>query len=458
MKILFSFDTEDFIDPQSDDTLLDLCKTFSRHDLRACICLVTERARVLRERRRWDVLEALKSHEVNSHTAFHSVHPTCAEYTEPLDWREGVRENLLREGEALDLLKEICGVDTIRSAIKPGYSWSPQGIYAYRLLGVSCFGDGPFMTPLPGGRPVYYCGCLNTSYRYSIEGPIREGKVDQFLDEILDSGDELVVVYAHPTMLDHSEFWDAVNFKQGQNRPWGDWIIPKRRTPEVYRKTMRNLDRLLSRVKGKKSIEVITYEELADSVVDVPRELNGGQAVDLAKAAVKKKDETRLDRAYLSPAEVFGVLNWAMANDATVDERLVPVRFLLGPTEPPPAHDWRTPVGAELRIEDLRKTAQRLETGLRYNVPSIIKARDGLQLPPMAYLDVLARALAGKGKQDPIEVRDAPMYPETYERYGLDEISFKGAWSIIFPEGFDAPNIVRHARAQSWSIKRAPLS
>lgn len=454
-KILFTFDTEDFVDPISDDILLDLCRVFSKHRLRVCFCLVTERARVLRDRRRWDVLDALRDHEVDSHTAFHSVHPTVTEYTEPLNWREGVEENLLREGEALDLLKEICQLEQIWSAIKPGNSWAPQGIYAYRLLGIPTFGDGPLS--LPRGRPAYYCGTMVMQYQISMERPVLEDRVDDLLAAIRESEDnELLLLYAHPTMFGHSQFWDAVNFNHGRNQPWGDWIMPKRRSSEEYQQARRGMDEFLGKLK-REGFQFTTYEELVKAAPRTPSEIDGSLVEQLAEVTAGRVDEHRIGDVYLSPAEVFGVLNWAMAHDVAATEKRVPVRFLLGPIDPPLEEAWVGPVGAGVRVESLRKAAQSLERQLRYSVPATIQI-DEMRLSPMAYLDLLARSLVDGRKSGTITVRELPIYPATFERYGVKQIHFKGTWSIIFPEGFDAPNLVRQARAQSWSIKQVPIS
>jgi hypothetical protein len=453
-KILFTFDTEDFIDPLSDDTLLGLCQVFSKHGLRACFCLVTERAKVLRDRRRWDVLNVLKDHEVDSHTAFHSVHPTIAEYTEPLDWRDGVKENLLREGEALDLLKEICHIDRIWSAIKPGNSWAPQGIYAYRLLGIPTFGDGPLS--LPKGRPVYYCGSIVMQYQISMEEPVLEDRVDDLLAEIRKyEKNDLLLLYAHPTMLSHSQFWDAVNFAHGQNQPWGDWIMPKRRSTQEWEQAERGMDKFLGKIKSE-GYPFTTYEEIVKAAPPTPAEIDGSLTERLAEATAGRIDEYRVAEGYLSPAEVFGVLNWAMAHDVPETEKRVPVRFLLGPIDPPPKSKWASSIGASIRVESLRKAAQSLEPQLRYHVPAWIQV-DDVTLPPMAYLDLVARSLVDGRTSGTITVRELPTYPATFERYGVNDIDFKGTWSIIFPEGFDAPNLVRQAHAQSWSIKQVPV-
>ncbi len=80
MFVVFWFDCEDFIAPESDDTLKRLVEILSANNVRGVFKLVGEKLRTLEKRRGLDVIEALKHHEIGYHTDYHSVHPTVAEY------------------------------------------------------------------------------------------------------------------------------------------------------------------------------------------------------------------------------------------------------------------------------------------------------------------------------------------------------------------------------------------
>ena len=58
-RIVFSFDTEDFVSPHSDDMAKSLAETLARNGLRGSFCMVASRARALVERGRTDVLDEL---------------------------------------------------------------------------------------------------------------------------------------------------------------------------------------------------------------------------------------------------------------------------------------------------------------------------------------------------------------------------------------------------------------
>ena len=72
------------------DSLLRLAKLLTAKKIRGSFCMVGEKARVLRERGRTDVLKALEPHEIGFHSRDHSVHPTIAPRCEELGWTAGL--------------------------------------------------------------------------------------------------------------------------------------------------------------------------------------------------------------------------------------------------------------------------------------------------------------------------------------------------------------------------------
>ena len=75
MRIIVSFDTEDFTDPASNDVLLRLCQTLSERGVTACFGLVGEEARFIRDQGREDLIAALAAHEIGYHTDNHFLFP-----------------------------------------------------------------------------------------------------------------------------------------------------------------------------------------------------------------------------------------------------------------------------------------------------------------------------------------------------------------------------------------------
>src|SRR5579862_395079 len=71
--VVLWFDTEDYILPASDDAALKIAKFLSDEGIRATFKVVGEKARTLEKRKRTDVIDALKKHEIGYHSNFHSV-------------------------------------------------------------------------------------------------------------------------------------------------------------------------------------------------------------------------------------------------------------------------------------------------------------------------------------------------------------------------------------------------
>ncbi len=110
IDVFLSFDTEDPIHPEADDATLRLCRLLSDHGLRGCFFLVGEKARVLRERGRRDVLAALGEHEIDYHGNWWFEFPECAlAYGERLPWDEAVAYGTAIELPGLMDVAEICG-------------------------------------------------------------------------------------------------------------------------------------------------------------------------------------------------------------------------------------------------------------------------------------------------------------------------------------------------------------
>ena len=74
-EVIFSFDTEDYTNPGSDEAILRLAGALQAESIRASFNFVAALAEALVERDRYDILEALRFHEINYHSYRHSWHP-----------------------------------------------------------------------------------------------------------------------------------------------------------------------------------------------------------------------------------------------------------------------------------------------------------------------------------------------------------------------------------------------
>jgi hypothetical protein len=123
--VVLWFDTEDYLLPADDDAALHLANFLTDEGVKATFKVVGEKARTLEKRKRNDVIDALKKHEIGYHSNFHSVQPTPALYLSTLGWDEGVAEFDRREGPGRGDVERIFGAAPTCYG-QPGSSWGPQ--------------------------------------------------------------------------------------------------------------------------------------------------------------------------------------------------------------------------------------------------------------------------------------------------------------------------------------------
>ena len=79
-KVVFFFDTEDFIQPRSADAIRDMANVLESEGVKGHFAMVGYLGKKLVDWRRFDVIDALKNHHVGTQTLYHSLHPNITEY------------------------------------------------------------------------------------------------------------------------------------------------------------------------------------------------------------------------------------------------------------------------------------------------------------------------------------------------------------------------------------------
>src|ERR1051325_12027770 len=138
--VVLWFDTEDYIEPASDDAALRIASDLSAEGVRATFKVVGEKARVLEARGRRDVIQALSKHASGYHSNWHSVHPAPAEYLVRMGFLEGADEFERREAAGVTDVKRVFGAQPVCYG-QPGSSWGPQTNPALRRLGIPVYLD-----------------------------------------------------------------------------------------------------------------------------------------------------------------------------------------------------------------------------------------------------------------------------------------------------------------------------
>src|SRR5450755_1007899 len=152
------FDTEDYIEPTADDAALRIAHDLTELGVRAAFKVVGEKARVLEQRGRWDVIRALALHDIGYHSNFHSIPPAPSVYLLDLGYVEGAAEFGRRERPGALDVQRIFGVRPSCYG-QPGSSWAPQSNAALRRMGISVYLDEGSQVGL-NNQPFWYGGLL----------------------------------------------------------------------------------------------------------------------------------------------------------------------------------------------------------------------------------------------------------------------------------------------------------
>jgi len=468
MYVLLWFDTEDLLLEASDDAALRLATFCTREGVKANFKLVGEKVRLLVQRGRRDVIEALGKHEIGYHTEFHSVHPTPAQYTSTLGWDEGVAEFIRREGRGVKDLKRVFGSGPTWYG-QPGSSWCPQSFGALRAWDIPVYLDIGNHIGVEG-RPHYYCGILTIyDLRYSLR--VGLGRPEQVDDakrrfgearrNLLAEGGGVAHIFYHPCEFVHAQFWDGVNFRGGANPPREKWKVPPAKTPEQSRIAYENFESYIRWIKSTfDDVEFLTATDAARLYRDRARgrTFSGTEIREIASAVTPVQGregitfQRRGDYA-LAPSEVLALLTGALAKAPDAGENpaleVVLEDTPLGPTGIVP--EMSEPVETS-RSQFVRTTKDVWDSLRRQGrVPGTVWL-GSKGVPPEAYLGALAGVIAGGRRAETVEIRPAALTASKYVRQDSPRL-----WGWLFPEGFHAPHLMELAKLQAWTIKPAIL-
>jgi len=459
--VLLWFDTEDYILPAADDATLRLARFLTDRGIKATFKMVGEKARVLEQRGRRDVITALAWHEIGYHTDFHSMHPTPAEYLSNLGWDEGVAEFDRREWRGFEDVRRILGA-TPSCYGQPGSSWAPQAYGAMRKWGVGVYLDAGSHVNLDG-RPCFYCGTLNLLHlthtiRAELNKPsdleTAKKRFGAARDGLLAEGGGLVSVYYHPCEFVHREFWDSVNFARGANPPRVRWKLPGLRAPAAAETGFRNFEGFVKFMGTFPDVRFITASDAAALYPDRAR----GRRFDREeiREIAAGVGETIGFQAYgdyaLAASEVFSILNEFAVTG--LDSSVILKETPLGPTSSPPRAGAPFTVDRHQFARTVFDVADELRR--RGRLPSSVWL-GSRAVPPEAYLCTLARDILSRigGRPFSRRVRVKPARLGAAKCVAEDSPDLWG-WTV-FPRGFRAPAMMDLARRQAWTLKPAAL-
>lgn len=431
VKWIVWFDTEDFILPASDDAALRLARELEKLNVRATFKVVAEKARVLEQRGRWDVIQALARHDIGYHSENHSVPPTPSVYLSRMGMLEGAAEFVRREGPGNREVERIFGRRSSTYG-QPGNSWGPQSTIALRRMGIPTYVDEAGHIVM-GNQPFWYGGILHVTnlgpnaIRAELKRPERLpaalAAFDAAVSKLKQQGGGIVQTIYHPTEFVTTEFWDAVNFKHGRYTAPESYQLPKQRTATEVEEAFRTFLGFVRHVLAHPDVEVTSVDRLPTLYVEETPKLRlpvwreGIQFEQGLTAAEILTQLLGLGPVYVDGPERRGVTTYREGQvERTLWQRAVAdVRHFVESEKRLPAEVW---LGAEtLSLADFAMTL----------------ARDG-----------------GEG---PARIERGTLL---FERHIANDGRKEFNW-VIHPPGFDGSALLELGRLQAWTLKPARL-
>ena len=473
---LFWFDVEDYLTPESDDALKGLLEVFEACGVQATWKMVAEKARVLEQRGRSDVIRLLQRQDIGYHTDNHSQHPVLAQYLADAGWDDGVEEVIRRERHAYDDVTRLLGPSSTFG--QAGGSWAPQLYPFLREAGIPLFMDEASHIGCDG-EPFWYCGVLHvnrmegavtrTAFDEGDDG-LRKGtrRFDEIYQRHMADGGGLISIYYHPCEWATTAFWDGVNFGRGAMPPRHEWRPAPLRPAGDMEAGLAVFKRYVEHIVAQPGVEVITGRQLVNLFPDdaqgaVVGAADLAQALELADGTV---DVTWLGDTALAPSEVFAlVCDLLMEAVLALSEGievsapdLAAITATLDNTPYGPVQRLSStlPDGSTVSTELFVEAAADARQSLHYHgrVPAAVWV-GSQRLSPADFLvtatHLLRRiVLDGDGLPGEVTVSAGSI---AGERHVGERV---WGWSI-FPTDFEAPGILEQARLQTWTLKPATL-
>ena len=437
VHVVLWFDTEDYITPEDDDACLRLARDLKARGVTATFKIVGEKARVLEQRKRFDVIQALKGHDIAYHSDNHSIPPTPAVYLKPLSMAEGATEFMLREGPGARDVMRIFGAKYLSTYGQPGSSWGPQSHAALRQLGIPSYVDEGRHVGL-NNQPFWYGGMFwvfnlgPNAIRVDINDPAKlEATVAHATAraaELQKNGGGVLHFWYHPNEFVTTEFWDGVNFSRGANPPRANWKTAKLRAKPSSEQTFQILNTYVERLQKIPGVRFTSVRDLISYYEPA------------APPAISPEKARELLASGLTWHE-----KWSAA------ELLAAALGVPGETASPAARHATTLKRSELTRVELEAAMAQARRHIR----------EKRQLPAQLWIDsetlsigdfaaTLAQAPAGAAT---IPVRRAVL---TFEQHVATDACRNFNW-VIHPEGFCAPELYDLGRLEAWTIKPATL-
>jgi hypothetical protein len=450
IKVMLWYDVEDYINPQADDALLALINMMDRLGIRGSFKIVAEKARVLEERGRFDIISKLSGHEVCYHTENHSVHPTITEYLLDTGFAAGAREFESKEQQGFLDVQRITG-QFPTSYGQPGAAWAPQAFPVLKKWGVPTYVDSHQVISVDE-KPFWYGGILNLTRLWATmrmdleEGGLERAKAE--FDEICKNADaqqcQLVSIYYHPCEFSATEFWDKVNYSRGVNTPRDQWKPSPARSVEEMHGLVNMLGEFLEYTLTKPNVEYITALQSTAYEINDPKAITSQDVKEMAKGLEDGPNYYIRDNRTLCPSEVLTLFA------RYIQGKHLSPEFLYGPER-----DYTSVSSGKLEVGALAKAvSEQYGSVLGFKqLPDYYQVGDS-KINPVDMFCTLKKAIE-------MNLSAADMIEPSIGQGRLvcmDHVNTRNDWGVswvVFPKDIDVSNIIQLAQLQTWTLKPA---
>ena len=270
-NIIFSFDTEDYVNEKGADGIVRAGKILRENGIRGCYNVVGWLAGALKKWGREDAIEELRMHETETHSLRHSYHPTICEYTDIEDFDEAMRIFRKNEESSLEMVRSVVGNEKFHAACPPGFLLSYVGYYGYADMGFELVDGSNCVYDAAKGRVMNICniGCLPC--RVSADSFLRPDfgreKILEMIEEIAKL--ENCIFFHHPQKSTLTTFCDKQNF-DGCNTE-GEWVLSDLLPEETVKTFEERFRFFVETVKADPRFSIVTYSDIVRENADPDR-------------------------------------------------------------------------------------------------------------------------------------------------------------------------------------------
>ncbi len=441
-RVQLWFDTEDYINPASWDSIREIAKIMTEEGVRGNFNVAGYLAKVLVDRRRFDVIDAVKKHVIGTQSLYHSLHPNVTELGDLEDYGEAYRRTLKDEAQGDGMLRTAFNLERVIFSCYPGCGSSYVALDVHSDLGATFHGGlGAFGGKLPFGDRVWYQNLLQIDYNgtmslqdLGLTHDFDDATIAKRLD--LAAKKDAVVFYMHPCMAACTEYWDgAVNFRGGNWSEYGHWQPAEKRDAKAVAHFYERFRWFLRRLKADSRFEITDCEKLL--VALRPR-----QAITLKDVPALREKLAKNLGPVSEPA------SWCVA-----DVFHAALSFINGAESHLPGKVYgflERPVGIDkpvtVKAVSVRAAARRLV--IKRHLPVAFEV-DGVKLGPADFLFAMLDTLSG-AEEIKLEPREqlgdvAAFCPP------LATFTHRGKW--LFEDSLKDEYLADRLRWQFWTLR-----